>query len=82
MAKTAHVTDQTWPTMLLHFYALGLILLALLPAGMMKSNLPLFHRLPTVNKKQRHADSAGNNVSVLIPARNEQAGIADCLSSV
>lgn len=68
--------------MLLHFYALGLILLALLPAAMMKSNLPLFLRLPTVSKKQRHADSTGNSVTVLIPARNEQAGIAACLESV
>lgn len=68
--------------MLLHFYALGLILLALLPAAMMKSNLPLFLRLPTVSKKQRHAETTGNNVTVLIPARNEQAGIAACLESV
>ncbi len=68
--------------MLLHFYALGLILLALLPAALMKSNLPLFLRLPTVSKKQRHADAAGNSVTVLIPARNEEAGIAACVSSV
>lgn len=68
--------------MLLHFYALGLILLALLPAGMMKSNLQLFLRLPTVSKKQRHSDSSGNSVTVLIPARNEEAGIAECLESV
>lgn len=68
--------------MVLHFYAFGLLLLALLPAGMMRSNLPLFLRLPTVSKKQRHADSSGNKVTALIPARNEQAGIAACLESV
>ena len=68
--------------MVLHFYALGLVLLALLPAGMMKSNLQLFLRLPTVSKKQRQSDSPGNKVSVIIPARNEEAGIAQCLESV
>lgn len=68
--------------MLLHFYAFGLILMALLPAGLMKSNLPLFRRLPTVGKKDRKAASEDNCVTVLIPARNEQAGIAQCIESV
>lgn len=68
--------------MLLHFYALGLILIALLPAGMMKNNLPLFLRLPTVNKKDRQTAGNENSVTVLIPARNEQAGIAECIESV
>lgn len=68
--------------MLLHFYALGLILIALLPACMMKSNLPLFLHLPSVSKKQRQASGPDNRVTVLIPARNEQAGIAECIESV
>ena len=44
----------TWPEYVYCiFYALGLLLLALLPAGMMRNNLTLFLRLPTVSKKAK-----------------------------
>ncbi len=66
--------------MLLHFYALGLILLALLPAVLMIRNLPVFYRLPVVEKKRGKNKKTGPKVSILIPARNEEASIGECLS--
>ncbi|MGN6545023.1 MAG: glycosyltransferase family 2 protein [Aureliella sp.] len=66
--------------MLLHFYALGLILLAALPVAMMKQNLILFRRLPPA-PDDAPRDGAPS-LSVLIPARNEELSIGQCLRSV
>ncbi len=49
---------------------------------MMRSNLLLFHKLPTATKKQKQAAGAATKVSVLIPARNEAESIQECLKSV
>ena len=61
--------------MLLDFYALGLVLLAALPAVMMSKNISLFRRLP------RNAVGL-NAISVLIPARDEENSIAECVQHV
>jgi glycosyltransferase involved in cell wall biosynthesis len=72
--------------MLLHFYVLGLVLLTLLPAAMMRKNLPLFRKLPSLDEVQYDEGVQANYeqplVSVLIPARNEQPGIGECLQHV
>jgi hypothetical protein len=61
--------------MLLHFYALGLVLLAALPAVMVVKNLALFRRLT-----DKTIPSC--KVSVLIPARDEEGSIAECVLQV
>ncbi|MGN6136492.1 MAG: glycosyltransferase family 2 protein [Aureliella sp.] len=69
--------------MLLHFYALGLILLAALPAALMAKNLPHFRRLPRVGEDELSSVPAQSpRISVLIPARDEQSSIGGCLESV
>lgn len=73
--------------MLMHFYAFGLILLALLPAAMMRMNLPLFRSLSPVSDELTNPEhSIGRetppSVSVLIPARNEESSIGPCLTAV
>lgn len=70
--------------MVLHFYALGLILLALLPVALMKQNLVLFRRLPQAEKQAETVDKSAHShsLSVLIPARNEEQSIAPCIQSV
>ena len=56
--------------------AIAGILLAALPAAMFLANLPLFVLPP----KQSNANEAiGRHISVLIPARDEQAGIDACV---
>ena len=68
--------------MLLHFYALGLILLAALPAVMLTKNLTLFRKLPALNAESHSGRSGTVLVSVLIPARDEEQSIAECLRHV
>ena len=68
--------------MLLHFYAIGLVLLAALPAVMLTRNLSLFRRLPDVDVGTAREDGTVTAVSVLIPARDEEQGIAACLAHV
>lgn len=72
--------------MLLHFYAIGLLLLALLPAAMTFKNLPLFRKLiqpendPLAAKSdQQRATVCLPHVSILIPARDEERSIAECV---
>jgi hypothetical protein len=57
------------------FYAVLLILLAALPTLLVFRNLPLFRRAPA-------SSDACEAVSVLIPARDEEAGIAEAIESV
>ena len=57
-------------------YASLLLLLAGLPTLMVLRNLPLFHRAPPMT------DAHQPPLSVLIPARNEEAGIAATLDCV
>lgn len=72
--------------MVLHFYAFGLIAIALLPALMMVRNLHLFRTLPRANEAWPIANRENIHqratVSVLIPARNEQSSIGSCLEHV
>lgn len=73
--------------MLLHFIALGLILLAALPAWMIVKNLPLFQRLPRPPARSTEESKPGEEwkpatVSVLIPARDEAQCIGECLRHV
>ena len=71
--------------MLLHFYAIGLLLLALLPAAMMFKNLPLFRKLIQPDheglaaKRELGPTVCLPLVSVLIPARDEERSIAECV---
>ncbi len=58
-------------------YGLLVMLLAALPAAMVIRNLPLFYRVSQVA-----ADMAAVPVSVLIPARDEELGIAAAVESV
>ena len=60
----------------LTWLALIALVLAALPAGLFIVNLLLFRRLP-----KAAVESAGG-VSVLIPARDEAAGIADAVECV
>lgn len=69
-------------------FSLGLLALAVLPAALTWRNLQLFQRAPEsekafadgVVKAEVESDRAG--VSVLIPARDEEAGIRDAVESV
>lgn len=70
-------------------FALALLCLAGLPALMVCWNLPQFHRAESLGETQGVAASAvdtatrtASSVSVLIPARNEQAGIGAAVSAV
>ena len=55
------------------------ILLAAIPAGLFLTNLPLFVLRRSAARLERESQPA---VSVLIPARDEQGGIEDCLRTV
>jgi glycosyltransferase involved in cell wall biosynthesis len=55
------------------------ILLAAIPAGLFLANLPLFVLRPAIASVGRESPPA---ISVLIPARDEQSGIEDCLRTV
>ncbi len=57
-------------------YASLLLILAALPVLMVARNLPLFHRAAASNA------SDSTPVSVLIPARDEEQGIADAVQSI
>lgn len=66
-------------------FALSLLFLAALPALMVCWNLPRFHRAACSDAAQSTADTVSHNagrVSVLIPARNEEAGIGQAVRSV
>lgn len=56
------------------------LLLSLLPAAMVAGNLRLFRRAPRLEPSSPAGDLPA--VSVLIPARNEEASIEACLRSV
>src|SRR5690606_3032193 len=69
--------------------AMALLFLAGLPALMVCWNLPQFHRAACVGETQgtspattHTATRSAGSVSVLIPARNEQAGIGPAVSAV
>ena len=64
---------MTWPLAA----ALFILLLTLLPAWMTFRNLGRFHRLAPAP-----GVAAGGGLSVLIPARDEEGGIAGCVESV
>ncbi len=66
--------------MLFTLFALALLLLASLPTALVIRNLAFFERARVASESGHHAQNV--TVSVLIPARNEQAGIADALTSV
>lgn len=59
-------------------YAVGLLILAGLPALMVSRNLPLFHTAAWPASEA----STSEAISVLIPARNEEAGIAASVNAV
>ncbi|MEZ6133895.1 MAG: glycosyltransferase family 2 protein [Pirellulaceae bacterium] len=61
--------------MIFIFYSLGLFVLAALPALMVYRSLPLFERATT------ETEVPLPSVSVLIPARNEEVGIANCVQA-
>ncbi len=65
--------------MIFVLYALALVGLSGLPTLLVMRNLPLFHRAP---KCEDAVDQARGPVSVLIPARDEESGIADAVHAV
>ncbi|MEM8782909.1 MAG: glycosyltransferase [Planctomycetota bacterium] len=69
----------------LNLLAWGIVFLAALPAAMVAANLARFRKLPTRENKPNHrpdTSPSAPGVSVLVPARNEQASIGPCLEAV
>lgn len=72
---------------MIHTIAIIAFVMAAIPAGMFLANLPLFCALspdidsPDTDSADPHGESLDASVSVLVPARDEAAGIADCIET-